>query len=64
MGVFVEIKRCDERPHHNTKLTKGYGYAEDYYCGATYDNRKIAGYVETPSEIPTPPQWCPFRKEI
>lgn len=62
MAVLVPIDNCTQCPHCNTKLTKGYGYATDYHCGATYDNKKIVGYVEWDSEIPKePPKWCPFR---
>ena len=62
MAVLIPIENCTQCPHCETKLTKGYGYATDYYCSFTYDNRLIAGYVEWPSEIPKePPKWCPFR---
>ena len=62
MAVWIPIDRCDHCPNCKTKLTKGYGYATDYHCGATYDNRLIVSYVEWDSEIPKePPEWCPFR---
>lgn len=63
MKVWIEVKRCDDCPFHNTTRTIGAGYALDYHCGATSDNKKIVGYVEWDSEIPKePPKWCPFRE--
>jgi hypothetical protein len=60
----LKIKNCVECPHSTTKLTKGYGYAEDYICTATKrKNNVIAGYVEWPSEMPQDgefPEWCPL----
>jgi len=62
---LVPVKNCTECPHCTTKLTKGYGYAEDYLC--TLTKRKdnlIAGYVEWTSEAPQDhvfPQWCPLK---
>lgn len=62
MAVLIPINNCTQCPHCNTKLTKGYGYATDYHCGAMYNNKLIVGYVEWDSQIPKePPEWCPYR---
>lgn len=62
MAVLIPINNCVQCPHCNTKLTKGYGYATDYHCGAMYNNKLIVGYVEWDSQIPKePPEWCPYR---
>lgn len=60
--LFV-VKSCVECPNCDTKLTKGYGYAEDYFCKAA-GNKVIAGYVEWLSEAPQVgkfPTWCPLK---
>lgn len=62
--VYIDIDRCDGCPFVEVKRTMGAGYAHNYYCTAVKRvNNKLAGYVEYNSEIPTPPSWCPFRKE-
>lgn len=57
--ISINIGRCDECPFHYTKRTPGAGCADDYYCKAT-NGKKIVGYVEWESEIPSVPTWCPF----
>lgn len=62
MSVYVEVKRCDQCPYHFVRRTARAGFAHDYHCSATPDNKMIVGYVEYDSEIPKePPEWCPFR---
>lgn len=61
--VYIKIINCRQCPHCDTKLTKGYGYATDYYC-KEFNNAIIAGYVEWDSEAPQDnqiPYWCPLK---
>jgi len=58
--ITVYIKDCRECPKCGKKLTKGYGYAMDYFCKLK-DNRITSGYVEWESEINPVPKWCPLR---
>ncbi len=55
-------------PNRGEKLTKGYGYATDYFCKAVTDNSGehplIDGYVEWESEMRKPgdfPKFCPLK---
>lgn len=51
-------------PNLTSRLTKGYGYAEDYLCRAA-DARLIDGYVEWESEKRKPgdfPDFCPLQE--
>lgn len=60
--VKLKIVNCKQCPNCKTKLTRGAGYATDYYCTAK-SNRTIAGYVEWMSEEPQDgeiPAWCPM----
>ena len=61
MFIGFEIKKCEECPFLRLERTQGAGYAHDYWCSKI--NRKIAGYVEYPSEIPEVPEWCPCKIE-
>lgn len=61
VSVTVPVGRCDECPYHYTRPTDGAGYAEDYFCRKA--NKEIAHYIEWESEIPTVPEWCPFREK-
>jgi len=45
-SVTMKITNCTWCPNCKTKLTKGFGYAQDYYCDATPDKFVIAAYVE------------------
>ena len=59
MKIF-KIKNCKECLHCDTKLTKGYGYATDFFC-KLHDNKIIKGYCEWGSEEPQDnefPIWC------
>ena len=57
--ITIRVGRCDECPFHYTDYTRGAGCADDYFCEAA-GGRKIAYYVEYPSEIPPVPEWCPY----
>ena len=57
--ITIPVGRCDECPFHDTERTPRAGYAFDYFCKAV-NNKKIVGYVEWDSEIPSVPTWCPF----
>lgn len=68
-SVKIPVINCKNCPHCDTKLTKGYGYALDYFCTKATkiddEYRTIAGYVEWPSEEPQDnkiPLWCPFTR--
>jgi len=57
--IAIKINNCSECPKCRKDRTAGAGYALDYIC--TEANKKIAGYVEYASEIPTDvPEWCPL----
>ena len=61
---LAQIENCMNCPNCDTKLTKGFGYAMDYFCTAA-DNKTIAGYVEWDSEKPKDgvfPKFCPLKK--
>jgi hypothetical protein len=60
--LTLEIRNCNECPNHDTKLTKGFGYAMDYICKAA-GGKTIAGYVEWASDGPYDgkfPDFCPL----
>lgn len=57
--ITIPVGRCDECPFHYTDYTRGAGCADDYFCKAA-GGKKIVGYVEWESEIPSVPTWCPF----
>jgi hypothetical protein len=62
-SVTIEITNCKRCPNCKTKLTKGFGYALDFYCNKTPDNRVIAGYCEWTRDEPQDgeiPAWCPL----
>lgn len=61
MRVYIDVTTCKDCPFIKHDRTEGAGYALDYTCSATKDNKLIAGYVEYQSEFPkTIPGWCPF----
>lgn len=58
------VTNCRDCPSCDTKLTNGYGYAEDYFCKAVKGSNTIAGYVEWDSEAPQNnvfPDFCPLK---
>lgn len=56
-----EFENCAGCPHVKIKPCQYSPIADDYHCGATPDDKKIAGYVEWESELPKePPEWCPL----
>ena len=64
-SVTITITNCKHCPNCRKKTTKGYGYAMDFYCDATMDNRVIAGSCESPLDEPRDgiiPAWCPLAK--
>lgn len=59
-----EFENCVGCPHVRIKPCQYSPIADDYHCGATPDDKKIAGYVEWESELPKePPEWCPLRNK-
>lgn len=64
-SITIEIKNCLECPYvHSEKLYTGdsWEHAYDYFCSKTSPtSKKIAGYIEWPSEMPDIPDWCPCR---
>ena len=69
IAIALNILKCDSTddklgikcPFLNTARTPQSGYAIDYFCGGTPENRKITGYVEWNRDVPEVPDWCPFR---
>lgn len=56
----IFISECGKCPFKKEERTMGAGYAEDWIC--TKKNKKIAGYIEWPSEEPKEiPTWCPLK---
>lgn len=58
--IQIEVTDCRQCPKHGEKLTKGYGYATDYFCTLS-NNKIVSGYVEWESDINPVPDWCPIR---
>lgn len=61
-SIMICVTNCKQCPDCKTKLTKGFGYAMDYFCDGTPDQKTIAGYVEWDSEAPKDgqiPHFCP-----
>lgn len=56
--ILLNLKDCRKCPHCGSKLTKGYGYAMDYFC-LEYGDKISSGYVEWESDVNTIPEWCP-----
>ncbi len=59
--IRIDLKDCRTCPKCNKKLTKGYGYAMDYFC-TLKDDRVTSGYVEWESDINPIPNWCPLKE--
>ena len=60
--IVLDIGKCDTCPLHKSERTPtpdSFEVAFDYYCGV--NNRKIAGYIEKPGEMPEVPEWCPHK---
>ncbi len=71
--LFI-VTGCRSCPHKIVERTPNAGYAEDWFCKASRKQnitrtdhpkgyRKIAGYIEWPSEEPKDgefPKWCPL----
>lgn len=60
--LTTTIDNCKACPFCDTKLTKGYGHALDYFCKKA-GNKIIAAYVEWSSQAPQDneiPDWCPL----
>lgn len=56
-----DVENCAQCPHVRVKPCQHSPVADDYHCGATPDDKKIAGYVEWDDQLPkTPPDWCPY----
>lgn len=58
--IVIELDNCYECPYCGQKLTKGYGYALDYFCKKTH-NKITSGYVEWESDMNPVPDWCPLK---
>jgi hypothetical protein len=59
--IILEIDACNNGcPHCGEKITKGYGYAMDYFCKLK-NNKVVSGYVEWESDLNPVPDWCPVR---
>lgn len=59
-----EFENCAGCSHVRIKPCQYSPIADDYHCGATPDDKRIAGYVEWESELPKePPEWCPLRNK-
>jgi hypothetical protein len=59
--VVITIDACNHGcPHCGEKLTKGFGYAMDFFCKLS-DNKIVSGYVEWDSDLNPVPEWCPLR---
>jgi len=60
--IKLEVENdCRKCPFCNCERTIDAGYAFDYHCTKTEDNRMIMGYVEYMNDIKPIPDWCPFR---
>ena len=60
--ICLEIDKCSQCPFHYTvpvDTGDSWDHMEDYMCSK--GNKKIAGAVEWPSEIPVVPEWCPIK---
>lgn len=60
--IYLEIDKCSQCPFHYTvpvDTGDSWDHMEDYMCSK--GNKKIAGAVEWPSEIPVVPEWCPIK---
>ena len=60
--VGIEIERCNKCPYVDIEPVytgDSWDHMEDYMCEKA--NRKIAGAVKWPSEIPEVPNWCPIK---
>ncbi len=64
-SVTLTITRCGQCPHHEVGPSyslDGFDSGNDWKCSLA--KRKIAGFVESPSEEPkTIPAWCPLRRK-
>jgi len=63
--VMLKVSNCKNCPHCDTKLTKGYGHATDYFCKLDADKKLIKGYCEWQRDEPQDgeiPAWCPLIK--
>ena len=59
--IAFEVKNCMDCPFVKSRPTytsDSFEDAYDYFCGHA-NERKVAGYVEWPSEMPDVPDWCP-----
>lgn len=56
---LLVLTNCKDCPHRKIERTENAGYAHDWICHLK--DRKIAGYIEWPSEEPKEiPEWCPL----
>lgn len=60
--ITIDLKDCRKCPECGEKLTKGYGYATDYFCKLK-NNKITSGYVEWSSDVNPVPNWCPLKQK-
>jgi hypothetical protein len=68
--IYLNLKNCVQLedsnvigigcPHAGSRLTKGFGYATDYFCKLN-GGQVTSGYVEWNSDIKSVPDWCPLK---